>query len=59
MPQSQTQTGVSQLVQTDPSSLQPQVSIQEVHVSQVIIQKPLISGAQQQPQVSIPLSGMT
>lgn len=37
-PQSQAQTVVSQPVQADPSSLQPQVSSQEVQVSQVVIQ---------------------
>jgi len=59
VPQSQVQSVVSQLVQTDPSSLQPQVSSQEVQVSQVVIQQSLVFGAQQQPQVSIPLSRMT
>lgn len=57
--QSQAQTVVSQPVQIDHSSLQSQVSSQEVQVSQVSIQQPLVSGAQQQPQFSIPLSGLT
>jgi len=59
VPQSQVQTVASQLVQTGPSTSQPQVSSQEVQVSQVVVQQPLISGVQQQLQVSIPLSGLT
>lgn len=59
VPHSQAQTVVSQPIQTDPSSLQPHVSSQEVDVSQVVIQQPLVSGAQKQPQVSIPLFGLT
>lgn len=59
IPQSQVQTFVSQLVQTGPSNLQPQVSSQEVQVSQVVVQQPLVSEVQQQPQVSIPLSRLT
>jgi len=49
VPQSQSRTIVSQLIQTNPSSFQPQVSSQEVQVSQVVIQQPLVSGAQKQP----------
>ena len=59
IPQSQVQTFVSQPVQTDPSPLQPQVSSQEVQVSQVVIQQPLVSGVQQQPWISIHLFGLT
>ena len=59
VPHSQAQTIVSQPVQTDPSYLRPQVSSEEVQVSQAIIEQPLVSGAQQQPQVSMPLSGLT
>ena len=55
--QSQAQTVVSQLVQTSPSTSQPQVSGQEAQVYQVVVQ-PLVSGVQKQPQVSIPLSGL-
>lgn len=45
VPYSQAQTVVSKLIQTDPSPLQPEVSSQEVQVSQVVIQNPLVSGA--------------
>ena len=45
VPQSQVQTIVSQLVQSDPSTFQPQILGQEVQVPQVFVQQPLVSGA--------------
>ena len=39
--------------------MQPQVSSQKVQIPQVVVQQPLVSGVQQQPQVSITLSRLT
>jgi len=58
IPHSQVQTVVYQPIQTGPSTSQPQVLLQEVQVSQVVIQQPLVFGVQH-TQVSIPLSRVT
>ena len=39
--------------------MQSQVSSQEVQVPQVVVQQPLVSVVQKQPQVSVPLFGLT